>query len=153
MLNNLFERQDNIQAQVEKYAPIREVFEEFLKAGQRVDYGPFWWMSPGSRRSRYNWKQRETITTQRDKRKVVVEVLTDSSNYQFGHEAGDVEQALISVNVSLAENPTVGKELELPPVWALLKQDPSTMRYIDLDRLEKDVEEIVPLIRALLPQS
>lgn len=153
MLNNLFERQDNIQAQVEKYAPIREVFEEFLKTGQKLDEGLFWWMSPGSRHSRYNWERKETIAIPGDERTVVVEALTDFQDYRFGHLAGDVEQALISVNVSLAENPNVGKELDLPPVWAISEQDPSTMRYIDLDRLEKDVEEIVPLIRACLPQG
>lgn len=152
MLTGLFERQAALQAQVDKYAPIREVFEEFLKAGSREDAGFLWWTSPGSRRSRFNWKRQGVLETAYE-RDVVVEAFTDPASYEFGYKAGDVDNALIGVRVSLPENPTVVKELELPPVWALLKQDPSTMRYIDLDRLEKDVEEIVPLVRAYLSQD
>lgn len=152
MLNELFKRQDAIQAQVDKYIPIREVFEEFLKTGQKLDEGFLWWIAPGSRLSRYNWEKRETIAIPGDERKVVVEVLTNFWSYKFGHKAKDLEQALICVNVSLAENPTITEELELPPVWAILEQD-SDFSSLQLDRLEKSLENIVPLVRVLLPQS
>ena len=66
-------------------------------------------------------------------------------------EADDVLRALIKVKVSLAENPAVAQELELPPVWAILDQD-SHFSDIDLGKLEEDLEDIVPLVRACLPE-
>ena len=149
ILNKLFERQADIQDQVKKYAPIRDVFEEFLKAGQKLDEGLFWWISPGSRRSRFNWERREVLKAASN-REIVVEASTESEHYRLGLEADDVLRALIKVKVSLAENPAVAQELELPPVWAILEQK-SGFSPLLLDNLEKDLEEIVPLVRACLP--
>lgn len=152
MLNKLFERQAALQPQIEKYAPIREVFEAFLEAGQREDLGFLsWCLYPDPRRSRYNWEREETVTIASG-RKVVVEAFTDPTRRRYGHKAGDIQDALIDVRVSLPETPTVTKELELFPVWAILEQDPETS-CLDLDKLVENLEEIAPLIRALLPQS
>ena len=149
ILNKLFERQADIQDQVKKYAPIRDVFEEFLKAGQKLDEGLFWWISPGSRRSRFNWERQEVLDTA-DGQGVVIEASTDPRQYGFSKEADDIPNALIKVRVSLLENPFVGQALELSPIWAILEQRPD-FPLPDLDKLVKDLEEIVPLVRACLP--
>lgn len=152
MLTGLFERQAAIQAQVDKYAPIRDVFEEFLKTGQKLDEGLFWWMSPGGRHSRYNWERKETIAIPGDERTVVVEALTDFQDYRFGHKSEDIEQALINVNVSLSENPNIVKKSELLPIWAILEHS-SDFSPQELDKLGEDLEDIIPLVRACLPQG
>lgn len=153
MLNDLFERHAAFQAQVEKFTPIREVFEEFLRAGQRKDAGPFWRMDPVfDGNSRYNWERQQIVTIPVRERRVVVKAFTNSRSPQFGHKAGNIEQALINVIVSLAENPIVDQELELPPLWALQEQDPDLSPQ-NLDELEKNLEEIVPLVRACLSQD
>lgn len=151
MLKDLFECQAAILAHVDKYAPIREVFEEFLQAGTREDAGFLWWMSPGARQSRYNWKRQAVLNTA-DGQRVVVRAFTNPKRYGYSEETGDVHRALIDVRVSLPENPTVATELELPPVWAILGQR-STVSFPELDKLGNDLAEIVPLVRALLPQS
>lgn len=151
MLSELLERQAAIQARVDKYAPIREAFEEFLKAGRREDDGFFWSVCPGARKSRYHWTKQEVVEAA-DKGKIVVEALTDPTRYRFGRHAGDIKRALIDVRVSLPENPTVDKKLELPPVWVIVKQVPGFSPE-DLERLGEDLEEIVPLVRACLPQG
>lgn len=151
MLNELFERQAAIQTQVDKYASTRKVFEGFLEAGQKLDDGPLWLLFPGDRNSRYNWRRQELVATP-DGRKVVIKAFTNPRQYRFGREAGDIRKTLIEVKVSSPENPTVVKELELPPVWAILEQN-SDFSPRDLNRLEKDLEEIVPLVRACLPQK
>lgn len=151
MLNKLIERQAAIQARVEKYAQIREPFEKFLEAGERIDAG-FWWnISPSDRKSRHNWG-RQAVFDIADGQRVVVRAFTDPTRYEFGWRAGDIHRALIDVRVSLPENPTIARKLELPPVWAILEQL-SVVQSLDLDKLGKDLEEIVPLVRALLPQN
>ncbi len=151
MLNELFERQDAIQSQVDKYTPIREIFEEFLKAGKREDEGLLWWVSPGSRRSRYSW-ERKAVLDIPEGRKIVVEASTDPTKYNFGYQADNIQRALIDVRVSLPKNPDVAKNLELPPAWAILEQ-PSDFSPQYLERLEIELEEIVPLVRACLSQD
>ena len=150
MLKNLIERQVAIKTRVDEYAPIREVFEEFLKTGRREDEGLFWWMSPGDRHSRYSWRRRETVATPAG-RKVVIEAFTDPAKHWLGHEAGDVRRALINVKVSLPENSTVSQELELLPIWAILKENPGFL-VTDVSKLGEDLEDIVPLVRACLPE-
>lgn len=156
MLSELFERQAAIQTQIDNYTPIREVFDEFLKAGTRVDAGFLWWISPGNRRSRYNWERRVVLETASE-RDVTVEALTDPEHYMFGLRADDIQAALIGIKVSLPENQTVFKAVELPPVWAIRKQSSAfsllDLDKLDLDKLGKDLEEIVPLVRACLSQD
>lgn len=151
MLKDLFERQSAINAQVEKYAPIRDVFEEFLKAGNRVDAGSLWWVSPGARKTRFNWENNATVKSSKGKG-VVVRAFTDPDSYYFGYEAGDVQAALINMTVSLPENQHMAKELELPPVWAILEQYPDFSPE-KMAELTSDLEEIVPLVRACLVQG
>lgn len=148
MLKALIERQAAIQTQVKEYAPTRAVFEDFLDAGQREDAGFFWPISPGARRSRFNWKNSATVENQ-DGLKIKVRAFTDPARFRFGCAAGDLQRALISIEVSLPETPSVHKELDLPPVWAILGEDPD-FSHQEMDRLTEDLEEIVPLLRACL---
>lgn len=148
MIKNLLERQAAIQAQVDKYAPTRHVFEEFLRAGQQEDAGFLWWISPGSSDSRYSWKREEFLTTP-EGQKIVVKTLTDPKAFWLGDRADDVSTAPINVEVSLADNPALVEELVLPPIWAILDQD-SHFSDIDLGKLGEDLEDIVPLVRACL---
>lgn len=151
MLRDLFERQAAIQAQVERYTPNRKVVEGLLKAGKKVDAGYWWWISPGARKTRFNWEN-ETAFTTPEGRDVAVKAFTDPEKYNFGYNAGNVQQALINVRVSLPENPAVTQELELPPVWAILRQNPDFSPE-KVGKLTNALEEIVPLLRACLPQG
>ena len=151
MLKELFDRQSAIQSELDKYAPTRGVFEEFLRGGQNEDGFFFWRISPGGGRSRYSWRRQATLDIS-DGRKVAVEASTDPTRWKFGYTAGNIPEALIDVRVSLPENSGVARDFELPPVWAILEQN-SVFSPLDLRRLETDLEEIVPLVRACLPQE
>ena len=143
--------QETARYQADKFAPTREVFEEFLEAGQKTNIGISWLVTSGSKLARSKWERQETIEAANGQ-KIVVRAFTDPKKPKFGYKAGNVKQALIGVKVSLSENPDVNQELELPPVWAILEQD-SDISFQDLDKLEDDLADIVPLIRARLPQS
>ena len=155
MLEELFERQSAIQAIIDKYTPTREAFEKFLRGGQKNDEGYFLNillpLSVPGIKSRYSWKKRAAFDTS-GWQKVVVEAFTDPTRRKFGYTAGDIPKALIDVKVSLPENPDVVQGFELPPAWAILEQG-SVFSPLVLEKLEKDLEEIVPLVRACLPQE
>lgn len=165
MLSELFERQAAIRAdaerdkrrqeatkfQAQRYAPTREVFEEFLKVGHKVNTGFLGLIISGHKLSRFNWKN-QTVLKVAKGQEIVVKAFTDPEHPKFGYKAGNIEQALIGVKVSLVENPDVSQELKLPPVWAILEHD-SDFSFQVLDKLGKDLEEIVPLVRACLSQD
>ena len=96
-------------------------------------------------------EMKETLKTANGQ-EVVVKAFTDPKHHKFGYRAGNVNQALIGIKVSLVENPDVNQELQLPPVWAILEHDPDFSFQV-LDELIENLEDIVPLVRACSPQE
>jgi len=130
--------QKTTQYYVDEYAPTRQAFEKFLIGGKRE--------LPD-----FKWKRQETLKTANGQ-EVVVKAFTDPKHPKFGYRAGNVNQALIGIKVSLVENPDVNQELQLPPVWAILEHDPDFSFQV-LDELIENLEDIVPLVRACSPQE
>ena len=165
MLDELNRHQDNIRAdakrkarsqettqyQADKYAPTREVFEEFLKGGREKFSGFGWMTHSGAKISSFRWERQEAIEAVGGQ-KIVVRAFTNPKHHKFGYRAGNVNQALIGIKVSLVENPDVNQELQLPPVWAILEHDPDFSFQV-LDKLEDDLADIVPLVRAYLSKD